>query len=38
MIPIFITYQLYDSIDFNDLKTSKDNFLDISVLCWILVY
>lgn len=35
MIPIFITYQLYDSIDFNDLKNyPKDNFmLDISVFC-----
>ena len=35
IIPMFIVYQLYDSIDFNDLKTyPKDNImLDISIFC-----
>tara|TARA_B100001540_G_scaffold273926_1_gene259087 strand:- start:38 stop:301 length:264 start_codon:yes stop_codon:yes gene_type:complete len=35
IIPIFIIYQLYDSIDFNNLKTyPKDNLmLDITIFC-----
>ena len=35
IIPFYIIYQLYDSIDFNNLKNyPKDNIiLDISIFC-----